>query len=241
MALAAACVLAGSCWAASQKLSIVTEDWAPYNYSEDGAVKGLSVDVVRAIAQALQADIDIQLLPSMRASALLESNRRTLLISMLRTPEREAKYKWIGPLADGVIYFYKRKGNPLAIETLEDARRVRSICLRQDGLAHSRLKAAGFTNLDASASHGKTVYSMLIFGRCDLGVSESPLGVTRMLKEMGYPLDAVVQTPAKVVSSPLYIAGSKDISDAEIARWQAALDKLKSSGAFQAIVKKYTE
>lgn len=239
IAFVVSCALAGSCWAADEKLSIVTEEWAPYNYSEDGALKGFSIDIVRAIAQSLNADIDIQLMPTMRAKAWLESKRRTMLISMLRTPERETKYKWIGPLGDSSIYFYKLKGNPFEVSTLEDTKKVRSICSRQGGLTTSRLKAAGFTNLEANASDGKAVYRMLIFGRCDLAVSDSPLGVIHLLKQMNYPLDAVVQTPVKLVAAPIYIACSKDISDAEIARWQMALDKLKSSGAFQAILKKY--
>jgi len=240
IAMAAFSALAASCWAADQKLSIVTEEWAPYNYSENGALKGFSVEIVRAIAQGLNADIDIQLLPTMRAKASLESNKRTMLITMLRTPERETRYKWIGPLGDGSIYFYKRKGNPLEVATLEETRSVRSICSRHGGLTTSKLLAAGFTNLETGASDGIAVYRMLIFGRCDLAVSDSPLGVIHLLKQMNYPPDAVVQTPVKLVASPLYIACSKDISDAEIARWQAALDSLKSSGVFQAMQKKYS-
>ena len=239
IAFAVSCVVAGSCWAADRKLNIVTEEWAPYNYSENGALKGFSVEIVQAIAQLLNADIDIQLMPSMRAKASLENNQRTMLVTMLRTPERDTKYKWIGPLGDSSIYFYKRKGNPLEVSTLEDTKKVRSICSRQGGLTTSKLREAGFTNLEASASDGNAVYRMLIFGRCDLAVSDSPLGVIHLLKQMNYPLDAVVQTPVKLIAAPIYIACSKDISDAEIARWQMALDKLKTSVAFQAILKRY--
>jgi len=241
MALALSCALSGACWAAGQKINIVTEEWAPYNYSKDGGLTGFSVEIVRAIAQQLDADIDMQLLPSMRAKASLEGNRRTMLITMLRTPERETKYKWIGPLGDGAIYFYKRKGSPIEVATLEDARKVRSICSRYGGVTTAKLQAAGFTNIEAGATDGQAVYKMLMLGRCDLAVSDSPLGVIHLMKQIGHAPDAVVQTPVKLVASPLYIACSKDISDAEIARWQAALDGLKSSGAFQAILKKYAE
>ena len=240
IAMAAFSVLAGSCWATDHKVSVVTEEWAPYNYSEDGEPKGFSVEIVRAIAQRVNADIDIQLLPTMRAKASLESNKRTMLITMLRTPERESRYKWIGPLGDSSIYFYKRKDNPLEVSTLEDARKVRSICSRHGTLMTSRLLAAGFTNVETGASDGTALYRMLIFGRCDLAISDSPLGVIHLLKQMNYPPDAVVQTPVKLITSPLYIACSKDISDAEIARWQAALDQLKSSGVYQVILKKYS-
>jgi polar amino acid transport system substrate-binding protein len=244
-----ACVIAwalaglpvGPCRAAGQRLSIVTEEWAPYNYAEGGVVKGLSVEVVQALARALQVQIDIQLLPSMRTTVALDNQPRTMMVTMLRTPEREARYKWIGPLGDGSIYFYKRKGSPLAINSLEDAKRVPLICTRHAGLTVSRLRAAGFANLNARAVEGRTVYEMLLLGRCDLAVSDSPPGVSHALRQMGFPRDAVVQTPVKLLSLPLFIACSKDIPDAEIARWQAALDAMKRSGAFQAIQKKYAE
>lgn len=231
----------GSCWAADQRLNILAEEWAPYSYVEDGEVKGLSVDVVQALSRTLQVPLTIELLPSMRATMVLDRQPRTMMISMLRTPEREPRYKWIGPLAETSIYFYKRKGSVLEINSLEDAKKVPLICSRQAGLAVSRLKAAGFANLNARGYDGPSVYRMLLFGRCDLAVSDTPLGVVRALQQMGFPPDAVVQTPLKLLSLPLYIACSKDIPDAEIERWQAALAALKQSGAFQAMLRKYGE
>ncbi len=231
----------GACLAAGERVNIIAEEWAPYSYAEGDAVKGLSVDVVQALARTLQVPIQIELLPSMRAAMVLDRQPRTMMISMLRTPERESRYKWIGPLAETSIYFYKRKGSALEINSLEDAKKVPLICSRQAGLAVARLKAAGFANLNARGYDGPSVYRMLLFGRCDLAVSDTPLGVARALQQMGFSPDAVVQTPLKLLSLPLYIASSKDIPDAEIDRWQAELSALKQSGAFQALLRKYGE
>lgn len=228
-------VLTGYSWADAKKISIVTEEWAPYNYREHGSLKGSSVEIVQAIAKKLNADVDIQLLPNMRATAMLNKNPRTMLISMMRTPEREKKYKWIGPLDDSSIYFYKKKGNPVVVSTLADARKVGSICTRHGGLVPSMLKASGFTNLISVANDGEATYYMLIRDRCDLAISDSPMGVSYLLKKMHYPSDAIVQTAVRLVAFPIYIACSKDIPDAEIARWQMALNSLKASGAIKAI------
>lgn len=239
LALAVAALAGSPVCVAAATLNVVTEEWAPYNYAENGSLKGMSVEIVQALARSLQVEVDFRLLPSMRAKAALESEPRTLMISMLRTPEREDRYKWIGPLGESSIYFYKRRGSPLVIATLEDAKRVPLICTRHAGLAVARLRREGFTNLSASAVEGRSVYQMLLLGRCDLAVSDSLLGVSHALKQIGQPPDAVVQTPVKVLTLPLYIAASKDMPDVEVARWQAALDALKKSGALQAIVKKY--
>lgn len=227
-------VLVESSWAGNERLSILTEEWAPYNYFEGGSLKGFSVDIVRTIAKELKVDIDMQLIPSMRAKSMLQRNPRTMFITMLKTDEREALYKWIGPLVDSSIFFYKRKGSPLVISTLEDAKKVNSICSRQGGLVFDRLKAAGFTNLNSVSPNATSIYKMLIHGRCDLAISDSPLGVIYLLKKMNLPPDSVTRTPVRVVESPAYIACSKDIPDAEIARWQKALDRLKASPAYKA-------
>jgi polar amino acid transport system substrate-binding protein len=37
----------------------------------------------------------------------------------------------------------------------------------------------------------------------------------------------------------LYIAFSKNTSDAEVAKWQAALDAMKADGSYDALIMKY--
>jgi polar amino acid transport system substrate-binding protein len=227
--------------AQDRKISIVTEEWPPFNYLEDGIIKGFSVDVVRNIISDLKADAEIRVVPSMRTTLMLDNNPGTMMITMLRTPERENRYQWIGPLGDGVIYFYKKKGNPLLISTLEDAKKVRSIACRHAGLVFNTLTAAGFTNLDATSTGGESIYRKLLNDRSDLGISETHLGVKYILRQMNYPSDALVQTEVKVVESPLYIACSKDIPADEIARWQESLDRMKASGEYDEIYRKYSD
>ncbi len=231
----------GALWAEEKKLSVVTEEWAPYNFLEDGVLKGFSVEVVQSIMERLNLKIAIDMYPSMRTTLMLGSVPGTMMITMLRTPEREDKYKWIGPLGDGAIYFYKKQGNPIEISSLEDAKKVKLIGCRHAGLVLSTLKSAGFHNLDPTSTDGESVYKKLLLERCDLAISDTPLGVKHILKKLGLPANALVQTAVKLVGAPLYIACSTDIADREIALWQKALDGLKASGVFAAIQKKYSE
>lgn len=240
-ALAIFLFLAVAATASGQSLLVVTEDWAPYNYQEDGVAKGFSVEVVQTIARELKVSVDLRFYPSMRAKSVFENTPGAVMITMLRTPERETKYQWVGPLGDSAVYFYKRKGSPLVINTLEDAKKVRSVACRQAGLVYSQLKAEGFTNLDSTAVSGLSVYELLIRGRCDLAVSDTPLGVVYLMKQRGYPVDAVVQTPVAIVEFPAYMAFSPSVPRQEVGRWQGALDRMKASGAFGAILRRYQE
>lgn len=225
----------------SEKLIVLTEEWAPYNYMVDGQLTGFSVEIVQHIIRDLGADVALELYPSMRASYMLNNEPRRLFISMFKTKERENQYQWIGPLVDSSIYFYKKKGSPLVIESLEDAKQVDMISTRHAGLVYNKLKKAGFRNLDNVSVQAKNVYEKLLHGRTDLGISESPLGTKHILRELNYPVDALVQTNVKVVDSSLYIAASKDIADSEIALWQTSLDKLKASGVYDQVLRKYHE
>lgn len=108
------------------------------------------------------------------------------------------------------------------------------IASRQAGLVFNTLTALGFSNLDASAYSSKQLYGKLLRGRADLAISDSPLGVRYLLKQMGLAEDALQQTPVKLLESDLYIAASLDFSDSEIALWQQALNRLKARGSWSA-------
>jgi len=220
---------------------VLTEEWAPYNYSENGVLKGFSVEIVQYIIQDLKLDAVVRVYPSMRATHQLRNRSNAMFISLFRTAEREEEFHWIGPLIDSSIYFYKRKDSSLEITSIEDAKKVGVIASRHAGLVHQRLKAAGFDNLDDTAVHGLEVYKKLLAGRSDLGISDAPLGVKHILKEIGQPVDALTQTPVKILTSALYIAANKKISVQEIARWQKAFDQLKENGIYDQILKKYSQ
>lgn len=228
-------------WADEKKLNVITEEWPPYNFSEDGVLKGFSVEVVQRLIERLNAKISIEMYPSMRTRLLLGGVPGTMMITMLRTPEREDKYKWVGPLGDGAIYFYKKGGSPLEVTSLSDARNVKLVACRHGGLVLETLKSAGFTNLDPTSTDGESVYRKLLLDRSGLAISDTPLGVRHILRKMNLPANALVQTQVKLLEAPLYMACSLDIPDQEIARWQKGLDALKASGLFADIQKKYSQ
>lgn len=225
---------------AQEPMTIVTEEWPPYNYSEGGVLKGFSTELVQRIMKNLGRDYDIGVFPGVRSKKILDDGPRVMFFTMFRTPEREASYKWIGPLDVASFYFYKRKGSPLVIKSLEDAKKASSVSCRNVGLVFSFLTEVGFSNLDTSANPSG-IYQKVLNGRCALAIGETPLGVSYLLRQMGAPDDALVQTPLDILEARLYIACSKDIPDAEVALWQAALDGMKKSGEFDSLYAKYRQ
>ncbi|WP_220128832.1 ABC transporter substrate-binding protein [Bdellovibrio sp. KM01] len=225
---------------ATPPLTLLTEEWPPFNYTEKGELKGFATEVVKLIQKELNTNYVVELYPSARGMNTFENRSNVMFFSFIQTPDRKHKFKWIGPFGEQSIYFFKKKGNPIIIETLEDAKKVRRICCRDQGFVFNFLKSSGFKNLDVGVNP-EGIYLKTIHGRCDLSIGEDSWGVAYWLKKSNLPPDALQKTSVKISSSPLYIAASLDIPDQEIQRWQKALDKVKASTDYQKINLKYKD
>lgn len=224
---------------AQENIIIVTEEWPPFNYSKNGELTGFSVEIVQNILKMNNEDYRIEMLPSLRSTFTLNARPNTMMFSLFRTPEREAQYKWVGPLCDGSISFYKLRDRQLKIESLADIKNVESIACRAQGLIPTLLQEQGFTNLDMTATNSLQIYKKLLSGRCDIAISDTDLGMRHYLKLLNVDPDILEKIPVKFFEAELYIACSSDIPDAEVQRWQAALDELKENGTFDKIFKMY--
>lgn len=219
-------------------LTVVTEEWPPLNYSEEGQIKGFATEVFRLVMKELKVDHPIVILPSNRGVNVLNKGPRVLFYSFLKTPDRKDLYKWIGPFGSESIYFYKRKGSPLKINNLDDAKKVHSVCSRDAGMVFNFLKNAGFKNLDVGVDP-TSIYVKAIHGRCDLAIGEPAAGVDYWLKKADLSPELLERTSVKISDSPLYFAASKDIPDDEILRWQRALDKVITTKEYAKIYRAY--
>lgn len=222
------------------QLHLITEVWPPYNYMEGNVPKGFSVEIVQYIMNELQVNYPIEYFPGPRAKLILDKGPFVMYFAMWRIPEREKQYNWIGPIGKASQYFYKKKGSPLIINTLEDAKKVKRVSCKPKVLIYKVLTDSGFKNLDPAPDQ-VGIYLKVITGRCDLAIGETSLGVKYWLKKLKFPSDTLEQTPVKVIDADLYIACNKNIPDSVITKWQNALDKMKASGEYQKAYQKYNQ
>lgn len=215
-------------------ITVMTEEWAPYNYEKEGKVKGISTEVVKAIQKRAGNDDPIIIQSWGRSYQVLEQKPNHALFSMSRLPQREALFKWVGPIADNETYFFKKKGSDIDIKNLEDAKKVKLIGAgAETNVDFIELKSKGFTNLSTLDTQSNPI-NLVVNNRVDLGGS-NPLTALFHLKKNNFPLDSIVNTGVQVFSVPLYIAFSLETSDEVIKKWQDALDSLKASGEFDKI------
>ena len=134
----------------AQRLTLLTEELPPLNFTDQGALTGLSVDVVHEIQSRVGNTDPIEVVPWARGYKDIQEMPNTVLFSTTRTEDRERLFQWVGPLARWEYVFYKKRGSSITLDTLDAARDVGSIATYRDDAREQFLKERGFTNLDSS-------------------------------------------------------------------------------------------
>jgi len=217
-------------------IRILTEEYAPLNYTDNNTVTGLSVQVVEELLKAMHRTADIEVVDWAEGYRMAQEGPNTALFSTVMTQERRDLFKWAGPLATVEARLYARKCTSLSIKSLDDAKAVSAVATVRDYYMEQELAAEGFTNLMSCAT-GAEAAQKVLNGEADL-MPYNNVTMPLLLAQLGADADALV--PVYDLSIDLaYIAFSKDVPDATIQQWQDALDGLKSSGSFDSIYAKW--
>lgn len=234
------CLLLGTPVRAESYL-VVTEEWAPYNYLENNRLTGMTTEIVQAIMALTGDDFPIEVLPSMRSSRVLKTRPKTILYSMFRTAEREPLYKWIGPIVEESIYPYQLADARQPVNSLEQLLQAPQITTRNAGLIPEVLQSRGFRNLDKSATGSLQLYRMLLAGRTEIIVGDTPAGMAYYSRQLNIAPGTLRKVPVELYRSSLYIAFSPDSEDRVVAAWAQALEKLRRSGELERIQRQYVQ
>lgn len=230
------------CWLAlpgapaAAELRLLTEDAPPMSFQQEGELRGLAVEVVRALIERTGDAARIELLPWTRAFHLAQHQADTALFATVRTPEREGKFQWVGPLVVGTTSFYSLKSRGLTIDTLEQAAASGPLALPKQWYTFETLSAHGFANLYGVPS-SKQMVTMLKHGRVRLIATED-LTLAGELASAGLsPSEVTAHVP--FMRSAYYIAFSPATAQARVARWQQALQRMHEDGSLAAILQRW--
>jgi polar amino acid transport system substrate-binding protein len=211
--------------------------YPPLVYAKGDRLWGVVPDVVREIQRIVGDDSRLKEVPWLRAYKRAQEEPMHALFAIVRIPEREPLFKWVGPVFGEGDYFYKRKGSPLEITSLEDAKAVPRIAVRKDGYTHQALASRGFTNLDIGPTYDSS-YHKLHQGRVDL-VLMGELTNRYMVEHAGLDPDDFERTEFLFDESSAWLAFSRDVPDELVDKWQQALDAIKANGVYDAIMKRH--
>ncbi|WP_165610827.1 substrate-binding periplasmic protein [Pseudodesulfovibrio hydrargyri] len=204
---------------------------------EHAGKRAFNLEAVREIMTAVGVETRIREVSFAQGMDALASRPDAAFFNVYRTPQREARFKWVGPLQREVDYLYGLKGS--AIGDLDAARSVSAICAVEGSQHHTVLLERGFTNVVAAPTYGEC-FARLKSGDADLAVSSDETLIQK-LHAADIPASDIRRVPEPLVQSAGYIAFSPQVDDEVIHRWQAALNGLIASGRFQTLYDRYYE
>lgn len=221
----------------ASQYTVMTEELPPFAYTTGNKVEGLSVELVAEILKRLEIQTDILVFPWARAYNEILTKPNKVLFSMSRNSEREDKFRWVGPIIEDKVYFYSPKNSTLKIRTLEEAKAAPTIIVSRGFPEHKFLQDSHFKNLSLIVYPGQG-FKLIAANRSDL-MPAGELTVLPTLKNLKIDPALIENTGVKLFSHYLYIAMSINTADEEVARWQNALDQMKTDGTYQLIIEKY--
>lgn len=186
----------------SAKLTVVTEDWPPYNYVDPrGKVVGSVTEQVERILQTAGVDYSLSVFPWARSYQMAQEQPNVLLFSVLRTPERETLFDWYCPIHRPIpMHFYRlTRNDKIVVNSIEDVKTYRVGVPRGDW-NETYLLAQGFVegkNLDVTASNMVNLQT-LIAGRIDL-ILDAEDAIHRRLKRLGFNSGTVTRAMSRDV------------------------------------------
>jgi len=216
---------------------VMTEELAPLAFKNNDKIEGLSVEIVTEILKILNIKTDILLLPWARAYHEILTKPNQVLFSMSRNNERENLFHWVGPIIEDKVYFYSPKNSTLNITTIEEAKKAPEIIVSRGFPEHQFLQNNNFKNLSLIVSPNQG-FKLIAANRSDL-MPAGELTMVPSLKKLNIAPELIKNTNVSLFSHYLYIAMSIDTDHAEVARWQNALDKMKTDGTYDSILEKY--
>jgi len=224
-------------------LSFRTENYPPYNLNKRGKATGMSVDLLLLMAKRLHANMgrdDVKIGPWARGYQMAVERKNACIFSTTRTPEREHKFKWIGPIASTTVALIAKKDKQIHINTIDDIHKYRVGVVIKD-IGEQLLEAQGIKLASLDRMGGENVvaqsFKKLYKGRIDLFAYEYRVAKWTA-NTMGLKADAV-ENVYTLKQGELYYACNKQTSDTLIAKLQQALDALKKEGAYQKVVDQY--
>ena len=222
-------------------VSIVAEEFYPYQYQRDGEAKGVAVEIVKHIFASNQLTAKIQFYPWPRALRIAEAAPNTLILSITKSPKRQPKFYWIGMIDSHELYLWVNKvrwGN----HTFSDEQLQKlTIGVPRDGYQHQFLKAHPLlaNNAFSVVNTKEQSLSMLAMNRID-AVSGDPKLLSSRMRNIGLSPDLLL--PVKHFpgnNTELYIAMSKNSNPELVDKLKRTFAAFAKTNKFQQLINDY--
>ncbi len=233
MRLCAWFIVASFAAPANAALEITTEHNPPFNFRDDKRITGISTDILMEMGRRAGVPLNIQMLPWARAYQSALSTPDTCVYSTVRMPEREASFKWIGPLSTNKWALFARNDFNRKIATIDDARLYRIGGVARDAKS-LYLKSLGFNNIDLVGDDNLNL-AKLLGGRIDLWIT----GLYKTRDSSVRNEDKRIKPVLVVREVEYFLACHPNTSNKALHALSQALKTLQKEGYVHSVTRRY--
>ena len=242
LALLALCLIQAAPAAAQsslEEITYLTEEYYPYNYTEEGRLKGLSVDLLRLTWQELGVpEQPIESLPWARAFQLVQNEPGTMLFSTARTASRDRKFHWAGPIMIVRFVLIAKKRHKIILESLRDVAGYTIGTLREDISDNLLADYRDIARIEPVADMQQNIAKFLS-NRLDMIAYEERSWLKMAARNGLSPSD--YETVYVLRETPVYYAFHGDTPVELVRGFQDALDRVKASPAYTKLMETYLD
>lgn len=215
--------------APAKNLVYITEQFPPFSYQEDGKLEGISVDLLEKMLSHMNATLnrsEIKLLPWAQGYQMALQDNNTVLFSTGRIPEREALFKWVGPVSPIKVVLFAPKEKNIKINSPGDLGALKIGIVKDSAEEPLVIKAGANPDNLIVRNNTNELLDMLKAGAIDAWAYPDLVGIWLADKaglnaseyEIVYELEK---------ETPLYYAFNRNTSDLTVQASQQALNQTK--------------
>lgn len=204
-------------------ITVVTEDLWPFNYLEQGNIKGPHTRVVKALLTTADVDYEMMVLPWARSYQLALTKPDVLIYTINHTKERSNKFHWIGRFPSKVnINYYALKKSAHQNKSLKQLQALK-IGTQIGSTNDTYITNNGFKHI-SRVNHIRQTLGMLKRGRIDIMIA-SPEQLARAAKDIDVNINELIVLQHAFSAKPS-IAMSLQTSPQRVQQMRAAYNTL---------------
>ncbi len=226
----------------NKELQWLGGDLPPFIWEDNGTAQGYGAELINAMAEKLGRKPDIAFYPWARAVKTAQESSNYAVLPLLRSPDREANFKWLILLERVKYSFFARRTDnkgknamPAFLLSLDQLRDKRIGVLRGSPIIR-RLQAENFTHIVEETSY-TDLLRQLNLGGLDAVYAGYPM-LSSVIRQSDYPAERFV-AGTSLGDGDLYIGTSLTLDPGEADAWSKAYATLQRNGTVARLRNKY--
>ena len=211
--------------ASTEDVRFYTENYPPANYIEDGELKGISVETIKALWKHLNIpEKEIIVVPWARGYRFTLDKNNAALFTMSKTQPRESLFKWVGPIFHSTHVLIAKKSKKYNFENLGQVF-YHKVATVQGDISEISMHQIGFPSFNiASVTELKQAFLMMQSDRVDM-IVVSIHGFSHLAKQLGFDANEYEQV-WEVNKIGNYLAFNINTPEEVINNYQKAFDEI---------------